>query len=402
MTINKTIRIDVDQASWRSQPAAFRHRFPPELAALGIEQINLLSALLQVGFLTTPLLNLATPSASWWSVLRYLHIFSNHSDLRLLKDWLDVDFHQKALASDDLGVGISADFLQRKFGYSHFADGRAVAKRLIQLGLVIGSNAGPPKIGQMKTPDYFFFAPGGRIHIVECKGTQAGRPALKQAMADGVAQKRSIMFGRPAHERIYIGQRLVAGVFVRRENQRSETVLVIRDPAPKEALRLHDDISSDDVMEPIFRGDFARVLMASGLTNTALRLGYLDLPAVEATPTGAHQRSRLADAISIDRPLLDTWREGDHDYVGRVVEVPLFKPILAGDRVNSRAILRFGVGKDVLEELRSSDVDTPYFARQYLRLFTGSLERRVEREATYAQINRADIFIARLELVPPR
>jgi hypothetical protein len=394
----RQIQVAIDGPSWAAQPPAFRHRLPGALVgATGVRDIHLLLVLLRLGYMTTPLLNLAAPSAAWWPAFRYLHIFTSHRDLRLWSDWADIDFHQKTIASDDLGVGVGITVLQELFQYGWFADGRAFAKRLIQHG-VIAAAGGPRKKGAMKTPDFALWLPTGKIHLVECKGSQFGLPRLRTAMNSGVSQKRSLVFHRPAHERAFIGQRMVTGLFVSRENQQSRSTLVIRDPAPSQPLIVGEDVTRDHLFDAVLRGDFARMLMAAGLTNTALRFGYFDLPSKAPPPRGEAQRARLATAIENDRPSLEAWQDDGGSYVDRVANVPLFNTLSFEGQLYDRAILRFGVGKHLLDDLSRTTSESPYVQRAYQRLVFDARDISTSYDGSMAEFRRGRMFTAHLEL----
>jgi hypothetical protein len=211
LPLNHTLRVEIQRASWHNQPAGFHHNFPNFLRHVSSPyQVHFPSVLLRLGYMTTPLLNLATLASPIWPILRYLHVFSSAADLRLVSDWMHVDFHQKTLASDDFGVGFGTHVLQDIFSYTRYADGFSFRRRLHQLGLITTGHV--PKKGPGKSPDFVFVTPGGRLHIVECKGSQSERSALNRALASGVAQKHSIVFANPSHEQRYISQRLVTGL----------------------------------------------------------------------------------------------------------------------------------------------------------------------------------------------
>lgn len=169
----RAVDVVVDRASWRTQPAEFRHPFPRALGRQhGPFPMHLLAMLLRLGELTTPVLSAQSGVAKLWPLLRYLHVVAEMPGFRFRSGWEDTDPHQKAIASDDLGVGLGMSVLYSAFSYTACVDGRAFLHRLCQLGLLASSGGSPPKVGSMKMADYAALDVSGKFHLIECKGTQ--------------------------------------------------------------------------------------------------------------------------------------------------------------------------------------------------------------------------------------
>jgi hypothetical protein len=186
----RAVEVVIDRASWRAQPSQFRHPFPRALGRQrGPFPVHLLAMLLRLGEITTPVLNVQSGVARLWPLLRYLHAVADTPGFRFCTAWADAERHQKAIASDDLGVGLGMAILYGAFDYTACVDGRAFLHRLSQLGLLASTGGFAPKVGAMKMADYAALDSSGKFHLIECKGTQHSPGGLASAMADGQLQK---------------------------------------------------------------------------------------------------------------------------------------------------------------------------------------------------------------------
>jgi hypothetical protein len=96
-----------------------------------------------------------------------------------------IDFHQKALLSDQIGVGMAALLLGIYFGAPLAAD----------VSLAIGDPTWPIGLQYDVSPDYLFFdVSQTRLFIVECKGTQGSRATSLEQIRRGTEQVPSIVF----------------------------------------------------------------------------------------------------------------------------------------------------------------------------------------------------------------
>lgn len=252
----RAVEVVVDRASWRAQPAQFRHPFPRELGRKrGPFPVHLLLMLLRLGELTMPVLNVQSGVARLWPLLRYLHAIADTPGFRFRGGWAETDRHQKAIASDDLGVGLGMAVLYDAFSYTACVDGRAFLHRLAQLGLLASAGSAPPKVGLMKMADFAALDEAGKFHLIECKGTQHSIGALSAAMADGQSQKQSLVCASPGAERRLIGQRLVVGAHMVLESATRDTQVVVMDPAPlaDEPVALAPRVPAAALSEPALR-----------------------------------------------------------------------------------------------------------------------------------------------------
>lgn len=368
--LSRAIEVEVDRASWRKQPAAFRHPFPRALARVtGPFSVHLLLMLQRLGELTTPVLTPQSGVARLWPLLRYLHAVADTAGLRLRDGWRDTDPHQKAVASDDLGVGLGMTVLYDTFDYVACVDGRAFLHRLAQHGLLASDDGMPPKVGTMKMADFAAVDSAGKFHLIECKGTQHSRTALDKAVADGRAQKLSLVCSSRGAERRLIGQRLVMGTQLMLENAVMPTRVVVSDPAPdREApVVLAPRVPLATLVESAIRLDIARAIGAAGAERTAIAIAQSDRPFDAPALEGPEQRQRAQAAFAEDEDGLESFFEYDDGWVGERVTVPLLETLALDGTVYRYARLIKAVSKELLAEIREAGVSATLFQEQYPR-----------------------------------
>lgn len=224
--MNHSFEIVVDSQSWRSTPV------PPELSAqVGIRQANVLTALLFMAFSTRPPTVYGFHLSDLWAWLRYIPAIASTDELRLCKEWTDVDRHQKTILSDELGVGFSTQFIAEVFGCAEFVDTLHVVRFLEPGKFTLGGEA---KTGSQKSPDYIARSPGSTYIVLECKGTQSSRAALRRAVARGQEQKTNLGAVTPSH----IRHSLVAGLFVPQWSSAETSCLLVSDPSWEDLERV--------------------------------------------------------------------------------------------------------------------------------------------------------------------
>lgn len=158
------------------------------------QSVNLtaLHLLHSIGVITTPIIPNLADLSSTWAIYRYFWAFAPNTNLlRLSSVAKEIDFHQKGLLSDEIGIGMVYWVMHR------FLDGIAhldvdVALRNPQ----IAQNMGIPVLMQNggAKPDYVFASRNGGFAIVESKGTQSGRGASLDQIRRGLEQVPSIAF----------------------------------------------------------------------------------------------------------------------------------------------------------------------------------------------------------------
>jgi len=152
-------------------------------------QIKPFSLLHSIGLITTPPIpNLASLSSTW-AIIRYLWAFEAGTQRmpRLLLSSIarDLDFHQKAVLSDEVGMGMAWYIMNN---YFHTTAARDVSKALEMPEWPIDQQTSA-------LPDYLFYDdPSGDTFIVECKGNQSSEDSTIHQMQRGTEQVPSIIF----------------------------------------------------------------------------------------------------------------------------------------------------------------------------------------------------------------
>jgi hypothetical protein len=161
-------------------------RFEPE-TEIPIAPIRILHRL---GVVTTPPIENLVDVCSWWASLRYAWAFQlpdggPNPVLRLSTEARAIDFHQKGLLSDHIGVGVAATLLE-DLG----------CPLSIDVSIAADGAHWPFQIEDDEpSPDYLFFNEDRTsIYIVECKGTQTTRSTALQQLRRGLEQLASITF----------------------------------------------------------------------------------------------------------------------------------------------------------------------------------------------------------------
>lgn len=144
----------------------------------------------RLGVVTTPPVENLADLCSTWAYFRYLWAFDiptpgTLGPLRLSDDARNIDFHQKGLLSDQIGVGMAAvlvgDYLNAPFA----AD----------VSVAVADPSWPIDVEDGPSPDYLFFdADRTTIFVVECKGTQTSRRTAIDQLRRGSEQVPSLTF----------------------------------------------------------------------------------------------------------------------------------------------------------------------------------------------------------------
>lgn len=258
--------------------------FPPGSPGQRITlPVRIIDVLHAVGVVTTPPITELVDLSSTWAEIRYVWAFRpvfgapmRPRNLRMNDVVKDLDFHQKTLLSDELGVGFGAYYMLQQVGATDPIDAFVAMKRG-QFGLR-GNR-------RRAIPDYIFRSgDGGGYYVIECKGTQSGRPTAINQLRRGTEQVGAVTISSPAPvTRLVIGASLKDAV----------TVYII-DPPDREHPE-HDEPDARRI-EPLVR--WAPVEIAT--FAAAKRLTYI----------GDHQTADkiLVDTVERLRPLPDAQR----------------------------------------------------------------------------------------------
>ncbi|MEA3263858.1 MAG: hypothetical protein U9R07_10300 [Pseudomonadota bacterium] len=356
--MNRSLEIDIKKGTWPRK--ASLPTFPSTFHS-GVQtvDIHVPSALLMIGFLTTPIATTGVSLSEFWAWVRYLAAISADPDLRLTQSFADLDAHQKTILSDDFGMGLPMLWLNDKLQFDRIVDGRYFMQRFAASTGATQHRAA--KRGPNKTPDFVARDLSGVWHVVECKGTQSGVGYSSNQLGGkgpppvgGVAQKLSIIFP-PGHT----GQRLVCGLSIGVDG-REKSKLTIIDPEPDEPLTVRSDqISNAD--DAATRGMVAKALKLAGFEATAevtaAPLGF----SVTAVRRKTKKAEKRREAIVAERDAraraelgqAETLRtKFDDGYLGRELNIDLPRPIPLGSKPVSRVIVRQGVKQDAISELR--------------------------------------------------
>lgn len=201
----------------------------PLLKRAGSRQVDVLGGLLYTAYVTRPPTVYGFHLCDYWAWLRYLPAIAASGDLRLCEDWDNVDGHQKAVLSDELGVGFTTQFVSEVFNCSGFTDTLYVVNVLSPTKFSLKSGV---KRGPRKSPDYIARYGTSNYIVLECKGTQTFRPSLQGAMTRGQQQKGNIL----ANKSVRIKHSLVAGLFIPQRLAKEGPCIYVSDPRRDELL----------------------------------------------------------------------------------------------------------------------------------------------------------------------
>jgi hypothetical protein len=158
--------------------------FNPE-RSIDLKPIRLLHSL---GRITTPPIPNLAGLSSTWAIIRYIWAFDNNrrnNHLRLSHIARELDFHQKCLLSDEIGMGMAYYIMTNFFNTPKHRDAS------------LALHDSTWNITQVSTsiPDFLFFDdPAKGVYVVECKGNQSGYSEMLDQMRRGTEQVPSIIF----------------------------------------------------------------------------------------------------------------------------------------------------------------------------------------------------------------
>jgi len=178
----------------------------------------------RLGVITTPAIENLADICSGWAYLRYLWAFQippatvTRRALRLSDAAKGIDFHQKGLLSDQIGVGMAGVLLGTYLNAPLAAD----------VSVAMNDPAWPIDLEYKSSPDYLFFNnTQTNLFIVECKGTQTSRSSSIDQLRRGTEQVPSLVFTD--------GRRPPAIVVATLLSTRGTTVLIVDPPGDSDA-----------------------------------------------------------------------------------------------------------------------------------------------------------------------
>lgn len=339
LSLPRTLRLNIDQSTWPISPAIASTNFPSEFQALGTTtQIDFMDAMRWVGYFSIPRGVPNWADATRWAQVKYVSALDSGNDLRLNPSMDEVDPHPKGILSDDWGAGLSVSWLQQVFGYRYIGHGRRIL-RWLERRLRGAFKQRPTKIGPPKCPDFCALLPGGRYHLIECKGTTTNQSTLAGQLRDAVDQKTNFDWTSGPNR---IDQRLATGIYIADANAKTTSLLSIRDPESAKVSEAIDELTDDDISLPLRWDMLLGGLIACGFYQLAY--GLMD---VELDYEG-HKNVRSVQSIQDIKPQFSVERDG---WVGTERETTLAVPVNYTDRTYSRVISRSIVQRELISSL---------------------------------------------------
>lgn len=286
----------------------------------------------RLGVVTTPVVENLADICSSWAYLRYLWAFempnplNPQNRLRLSKEALEIDFHQKALLSDQIGVGVAAVLMGTYFD----------APLAVDVSIALGNPLWGLGQQNKSSPDYLFFdATQQNLFVVECKGTQSSRSESLNQLRRGSEQVQSLIFNdRPAPSSFVIATCLT---------RRGAHVLVVDPPGEDEKKR-----RAERMDERSWRiSDSSGFSRSSRLFSQAKILAFSGDDALAQRKVEAAEPSIRTQRRAARRPELVASEFGDL--------LGVRQPIGVADRM--RVEVFQGVARDLHEALIQDDYD---------------------------------------------
>ena len=395
--MNRELEILIDQNTWPK-----KNKLPhfPKSFHNGsiIDNINIPSMLLMIGYLTTPTSSTGVSLSEFWAWIRYLSAVTNDKDMRLTDSFYALDAHQKTILSDDFGMGVPMLWLMSSLSLNQIVDGNYFIQKIA--ASVNAKSVRTGKRGPNKTPDFVAKDHYGDWHVIECKGTQSGPEYSDKQLGikgkkgtGGIVQKKSIIFPTG-----HTGQRLACGLSIGIEN-RSSSLLKIVDPEPDEPFEV-DEQNMIYAEDAITRGAISKYLRLSGLEITAERIAA----PLGRTPDVNRYKSRTAESHRVEwvkereqrsyfelRQFLDTQKIKKH-FNGRERVIELPRPVVVDDKIISKVIIRQEINNEAIEDLLIRQYnDEPIVESFAYRLATARRNRIMSTEFA-SRLNFGEIF----------
>lgn len=389
--MRKKVLLSIDGASWTSTSPTYRHPYPATFPSRNSTSVHVLSSLLQLGVLTVPIRGARFSLAAYWAHVRYCAAIDQEKrSLRLVRDWADLDSHQKTILSDDWGVGFTTHWLAQRLRFEAFCDGRYFIERLGGLGIATVIRQ-PKKRGPYKCPDFIFEDDQGLLHIVECKGNQQGHAFLRSQLDGGLVQKQSIVF---ANEQAQVGQRIVAGLFVADSNSEEESLIAIRDPEPRgPQIKLRQDADPEQVRDVIHREDLARQFVLLGGYDISTEL--LEMPESDSLRL-AHRRRSFAEGV--DRLARSLERRPDNSLLTRSVTFPFPFGVSSDEKQFRSVTVSHAVREDYLARFKTYDPSKKTLTEQFPESDSLRLGWMSSEHTCSATLHRGQGFVSTISL----
>ncbi|MCA9733815.1 MAG: hypothetical protein H6695_05935 [Deferribacteres bacterium] len=319
-----------------------------------IKPIDLLHS---IGLATTPPIPNLVDLSSTWALIRYIWAFNPDIDnLAVSQIAKNIDFHQKGVLSDEIGIGMAYWLMKRFFG----------AKKSIDVDIAIRNHGFAEATGfpsarknGNSSPDYIFQLSDGNYSIVECKGGQSGLNQTRNQLRRGLEQVSSISFkgGQSATE-------FVIGTCL----SDISTNVIIVDP-PSEGNGDEREFSNEKKVYHVldkekFDREYQNLRIASLLSYAGAEGIAAEISKIESTEKLVTDFERRKPPHSL--PL----EEVNLNFQGR-------RLVLPGPSENEMISVFMGIEDNLLNEIKPDDSNIPDaarndFASSFRKLFSES------------------------------
>lgn len=249
------------------------------------------------------------------------------------------------------------------------------------------------KNGAAKCPDFIALDPGGRVHLIECKGNQKGPNEILKQFINGRKQKRNILFRREN----LVGQRLLTGIAIASAHSRWESTFRVEDPPPENEDRSEMHEINVETARPI----------NESLQKAAVITGLLSAGAYELAHRAFSKETETAEVVVPQRPSLSEFSSNGGAWLGQEYELlfPVAQKAHDGSEFRG-ARMRFGVARDLVSE--AGDMRDPERLRRFLLNAETDLShddlvteagRDLEEVQRRATIQQGNSFIAQMEIL---
>jgi len=339
--------------------------------------------------------NILSPAspALFWAWLRYYLAPATSTDLRVTRDFSDLDPHQKGILSDDFGVAVATHWLSERLGpFTHIVDGRRFANQFSHLLRL--EHKSKAKVGMSKAPDFVMRDVSGKWHILECKGTQSNRDYQKNVLKTAVIQKNSLQLLGSIR-----GEQLASSLYISTDGEIYGSHLKIVDPEPDDPILTLSGRNAKEMIAHANRLVIAQALGSIGLNEIATEISLpsgadldntLLLPSEKArlrTP-GFEREARTSEQVR--GSTLDQFQHERRHYRGRVVELAL--PPIASSMPYRRVRIRHGVVDEIIQTVLSDGTLRPDQFEQSLASYAGQGQIRTQAEEESMAIKYGGLY----------
>jgi hypothetical protein len=336
--------------SWEIRKKTWPKSKPPValLAKNGTtEEVDVTKFLLMSGYCTVPSHASRYSLNTLWAWVRYFGAFSNDPSLSLNADFEDLDPHQKTILSDDFGMGMSMHLLADTLSLVGFCDGKYFIDRL-QTRIPCKVSPKTSKRGPRKSPDFVAVDKFGKVHVIECKGTQTGRGYALTQLKNAIAQKQTIDIQGNIK-----GESLATAFVISGDQKDWKSSFIVADPEAEDPLLVVGPASKNAVLETLARGKKSRCLSLIGANSFSRTVSAPFGISPEETWSSEQNDDYLAfEAARQERALMeiDALQKLGGKFRGRRAVIDLPFSINVGGKTFSKVEVTSGVKKDFVDE----------------------------------------------------